>query len=124
MMKGRVLDKSKNIWNFTQNITTITDPIMEAVVDGIFKALGYLLIAGIALFAWKRADDAAESGKVKMVLGKGLLWCAGIALFASITLGHQSCEYNLILFTEAPNIMQMMVMIQQLSSEWQLLPIL
>ncbi|PKL72685.1 hypothetical protein CVV26_00245 [Candidatus Kuenenbacteria bacterium HGW-Kuenenbacteria-1] len=65
---------------------------METIFDEIFKALGYLFIAGIVYFAWKTANDNATGGKYKTVLWKGFLWCAGIALFASITLGNPTCE--------------------------------
>src|SRR3989344_2611171 len=65
---------------------------METIFDEIFKALGYLFIAGIVYFAWKTANDNAEGGKYKTVLWKGFLWCAGIALFASVTLGNPTCE--------------------------------
>jgi len=58
----------------------------------IFRALGYLIVAGIALFAWKQARDNAKGGKLKEILWKGFLWCAGIAFFASITLGNPTCE--------------------------------
>ncbi len=65
---------------------------MEAIFNEIFRALGYLLIAGVVSFAWKTAHDNAKGGKLKTVLWKGFLWCAGIALFASITLGNPTCE--------------------------------
>jgi hypothetical protein len=65
---------------------------MGLVFDEIFKALGYLFIAGVVLFAWKTARDNAKDGKLKEVLWKGFLWCAGIALFASFTLGNPTCE--------------------------------
>lgn len=65
---------------------------MELITHEIFRALGYLLIAGIVSFAWKQASDAAEKENLKKVLWKGLLWCAGIALFASFTLGNSTCE--------------------------------
>lgn len=61
------------------------------IFDEIFRALGYLLIAGVAFFAWKLARDNAKGGKLKSVLWKGFLWCGGIALFASFTLGNPSC---------------------------------
>ncbi|BCX16101.1 MAG: hypothetical protein KatS3mg098_330 [Candidatus Parcubacteria bacterium] len=64
---------------------------MELIFHEIFRALGYLLIAGVVLFAWKTARDNSKDGKLKEVLWKGLLWCAGIALFASFTLGNPSC---------------------------------
>jgi hypothetical protein len=64
---------------------------MELIYHEIFRALGYLLIAGIVYIAWKMANDNAERGKYKTVLWKGFLWCAGIALFASITLGNPTC---------------------------------
>ncbi|OGZ31545.1 MAG: hypothetical protein A3H02_02450 [Candidatus Niyogibacteria bacterium RIFCSPLOWO2_12_FULL_41_13] len=65
---------------------------MEIIFDKIFRALGYLFIAGIVYFAWKTASDNAEGGKYKTVLWKGFLLCAGIALFASFTLGNPTCE--------------------------------
>lgn len=65
---------------------------MELVFEKIFKALGYLFIAGIIFFAWSTARDNAKDGKLKWVLWKGLLWCMGIALFASFTLGNPTCE--------------------------------
>jgi hypothetical protein len=65
---------------------------MTIIFNEIVRALGYLLIAGVALFAWKMARDNAKGGKFKSVLWKGFLWCAGIAFFASITLGNPTCE--------------------------------
>ncbi|KKU91387.1 MAG: hypothetical protein UY22_C0043G0008 [Candidatus Amesbacteria bacterium GW2011_GWC1_48_10] len=65
---------------------------MGTVSDEIFKALGYLLIAGVVSFAWKTARDNTRGGSWKEVLWKGFLWCAGIALFTSFTLGSPSCE--------------------------------
>jgi hypothetical protein len=65
---------------------------MEAIFNEILRALGYLLIAGVALIAYNMARDNAKGGKLKMVLWKGLLWCGGIAFFASITLGNPTCE--------------------------------
>ena len=65
---------------------------METIFDEIFKAFGYLFIAGIVYFAWKTASDNADGGKYKTVLWKGFLWCTGIALFVSVTLGDPTCE--------------------------------
>jgi len=65
---------------------------MEIIFDEILKALGYLFIAGVVYFAWKTASDNAKGGKYKTVLWKGFLWCAGIALFASTTLGNPTCQ--------------------------------
>lgn len=67
---------------------------MEIVLSEIFRALTYLFIAGIVYFAWKTAHDNAERGGYKAVLWKGFLWCAGIALFASFTLGNPTCEQS------------------------------
>lgn len=64
---------------------------MEQIFNEIFRALGYLLIAGVAFFAWETARDNAVHRKLSQVLWKGFLWCAGIALFASVTLGNPSC---------------------------------
>ncbi len=65
---------------------------MNVISDGIFRALGYLLIAGIAYLAGKIASDNSKNGKYKIVLWKGFLWCAGIALFASVVVGNPFCE--------------------------------
>lgn len=65
---------------------------MSLVFDEIAKAVGYLLIAGIVAFVWKTARDSACEVGTKKTLWKGFLWCAGIALFASITLGNPTCE--------------------------------
>lgn len=65
---------------------------MELISDEFFRALGHLLIAGIVYLAWGMASNNAKDGKYKTVLWKGFLWCAGIALLASITLGDPSCE--------------------------------
>jgi len=64
---------------------------MELIFHEIFRALSYLFIAGVVLFAWKTARDNSRGGKIKEVLWKGFLWCAGIALFASFTLGNPTC---------------------------------
>lgn len=65
---------------------------MNVVYPEILRALGYLLVAGVVSFTWKTARDNAKGGKWKEVLWKGFLWCAGIAFFASMTLGNPSCE--------------------------------
>ncbi len=65
---------------------------MDTITNEIFRALGYLLIAGVAWYAWKLADDNARGGRLKEVLWKGLLWCGALALFASISLGNATCE--------------------------------
>lgn len=64
---------------------------MEVIYHEIFRAIKYLLIAGVVYFAYKTARDNAEDGKYKNVLWKGLLWCMGIGLFASLTLGNPTC---------------------------------
>lgn len=63
---------------------------MDLVFDEIWRALSYLLIAGIVYYAWKLAYENAGSN-YKETLWKGLLWCGGIALFASVSLGSPSC---------------------------------
>jgi hypothetical protein len=65
---------------------------MDIISDEIFRAVGYLIIAGVVYFAGKTASDNSKDGKYKTVLWRGFLLCAGIALFASITLGNPSCE--------------------------------
>ncbi|MDP3962936.1 MAG: hypothetical protein Q8Q39_00365, partial [bacterium] len=48
---------------------------MEIIFNEIFRALGYLLIAGAALVAYNIARDNVKDGKFKMILLKGFLWC-------------------------------------------------
>ena len=65
---------------------------MELIFNEVFKALGYLLVAGVAFSAFSIARDSAGAGKLKMVLWKGLLCCCAIGLFTSLTLGNATCE--------------------------------
>ncbi len=65
---------------------------MEEIFNSVLKALGYLFIAVIIHFCWSTAKDNAKNGAYKSVLWKGFLWCAGIALFASVNMGSPSCE--------------------------------
>lgn len=65
---------------------------MELIYHEIFRAIGYLFIAGIAYFAYKTASEKAAASNPKTVLWKGFLWCAGIAFIGSIMLGNPSCE--------------------------------
>jgi len=65
---------------------------MELLQNEIFKALGYLFIAGLVYFAWNTAREETLKKDFKEILFKGLCWCAGIAFFASITLGSPTCE--------------------------------
>lgn len=65
---------------------------MDVIYDEIFRALGYLFIAGIVYSAGKVASDYSKNGKYKSVLWKGFLTCAGIALFASMILTEPYCE--------------------------------
>lgn len=65
---------------------------MESVGNEIFRAGGYLIISGIIYFAWNTAREETIKGSFKEILFKGLCWCAGIAFFASITLGNPTCE--------------------------------
>ena len=62
------------------------------ILNEIFKALSYLIIAAIVLFVFKTARDNAKDGKLKTILWKGFLYCGIIALFASVTLGDPTCE--------------------------------
>jgi len=65
---------------------------MDLIQKEIFNALGYLLMSGVIFLAWKLAFDNSSSSNYKRILLKGLAWCAGIALFAGLTLGDPSCE--------------------------------
>jgi hypothetical protein len=60
------------------------------ILDEIVRAGSYLFIAWIVFVAYWAAKEHA-SGTLLTVLLKGLLWCAGIALFTSFTLGDPSC---------------------------------
>lgn len=75
------------LWN---NINT-TKYIMEIILKEILNALGYLLISGIVYTIWKMAFDDTIKSNYKTVLLKGLVFCVGIALFASISLGNPTC---------------------------------
>ncbi len=65
--------------------------IMESILSEVFRALNYLLVAGVVTVTWKLAEDKAQGGKTKKVLWKGFLWCIAIAFFASLTLGKPTC---------------------------------
>lgn len=64
---------------------------MDLIFDEVFRALTYLLIAGVVYMAYKLAHEKAMSDGKGRALWSGLLWCAGIALFASFTLGNPTC---------------------------------
>ena len=64
---------------------------MEIISEQFFKAIAYLLISGAIYLVYSIARDSAKSGKFKKTLWQGLLACAGIALFASISLGDPTC---------------------------------
>ena len=65
---------------------------MGLVGSEILKAGGYLIVAGLVIFAWNTAREETIKSGYKEILFKGLCWCAGIAFFASITLGNPTCE--------------------------------
>lgn len=67
---------------------------MAIVESEIFRALGHLLIAYMIYIAWKLSYEATAKIGFKKVLLKGLLWCAGIAVFATITLGTHTENYD------------------------------
>lgn len=60
---------------------------MATIGSEIFRALGYLLITCFVYTAWKLSYDATTKIGFKEALFHGFLWCAGIALFTSLTLG-------------------------------------
>lgn len=64
---------------------------METILNEIFRALSYLIIAGIVYFIWITANNKAKEGKYKTVLWKGFILCTGIALFTSFSLGNPTC---------------------------------
>jgi len=61
------------------------------IINEIFRALGYLFISVFIFSAWKMARDHSQGGKHISVLWKGFLWCAAVALFASMTVGEPTC---------------------------------
>lgn len=65
---------------------------MELIYNEISRAFGYLFIAGLLYIAWKLAYDNSKGKKFWITLLKGFLWCIGIAIFTSITLGNPACE--------------------------------
>lgn len=70
---------------------------MDLIFNEIFKAVGYLIIAVIVYAAWNIAHQSVNGDNIKEVLWKGFLWCAGIAIVTSISLGSPSCieeEYD------------------------------
>ncbi|MEK7631931.1 MAG: hypothetical protein AAB445_03645 [Patescibacteria group bacterium] len=64
---------------------------MGKIWDEVVRAIGYLFVAGLVTFAWQQARNYARGGKLKLVLWKGFQFCAGIAIFASLTLGNPTC---------------------------------
>lgn len=64
---------------------------MELLQNEILKALGYLVIAGLAYMAWNTAREETIKSSYNEILVKGFCWCFGIALFASFTLGQPTC---------------------------------
>ena len=67
---------------------------MEMITNEIFRAIGYLFIAGVALFAYALARSSTKEGNPKQTLWKGFLWCLGLAFLSSVLLGNPSCEYG------------------------------
>jgi hypothetical protein len=65
---------------------------MELLQTEIFKAFGYLFISGLTYIAWNTAREETIKSDYKEILLKGFGWCAGIALFASFTLGQPTCN--------------------------------
>jgi hypothetical protein len=63
---------------------------LNMIVEEMFRAGGCLFIAGIVHAAYWTAKVHAK-GSRNAVLLKGFLWCAGIALIASISLGEPTC---------------------------------
>jgi hypothetical protein len=64
------------------------------ISERIFDALYYLFLAGIISIVFRIARNKAIEIGLKKTILNGLLWCIGIALFSSITLGNPSCEYK------------------------------
>ncbi|MCW6529736.1 hypothetical protein NED98_05710 [Sphingomonas sp. MMSM20] len=64
----------------------------ETYSHQLFEALRILLLAGVVLFAWKTAREAAEKSGRWIALRNGMLWSLGIALFAAVMAGRPSCE--------------------------------
>lgn len=64
---------------------------MELITQDVVKALGLLVGAYLIYYIWHFAREAAESSSAKTVAWKGFLFCAGAALFASLSLGDPTC---------------------------------
>jgi hypothetical protein len=64
---------------------------MDVIFSEIFRAVGYLFIAGGVITAWKLSRDYARKHNLKAALWKGFLCCVGIAFFSAITLGDPTC---------------------------------
>lgn len=64
---------------------------MEIIFNEIFRALGYLFGGAFIYSAFVLAEQHAGGENFKKVLWKGFLICAGIALFASFSLGNPTC---------------------------------
>ena len=54
-------------------------------------ALGYLIVVGIAGFAWKQAYDCARNSTLRVALWKGALWCGGISVATALLAGEATC---------------------------------
>lgn len=67
---------------------------MELLTNEIFRAMGFLFIVGFLGLAYQLATDVAKKTDRNSVLWKGLLWCVGIAIFASLMMGThiENCE--------------------------------
>ena len=63
----------------------------DVVITEIFRALGYLIVVGIAGFAWKQAYDCARDSTLRVALWKGALWCGGISVATALLAGEATC---------------------------------
>lgn len=60
---------------------------MDIILDQIFLAIKYLIIASLVIFSYRIAYKNTNKVNFKKNFWKGFLWCAGIALIGAYTLG-------------------------------------
>lgn len=64
----------------------------DVITAELFHVLRDLFIAWVVWFSYKTTLEASEEHGRWWAAWRGALWAAGLALFASATLGQPSCE--------------------------------
>jgi hypothetical protein len=65
--------------------------MLSAVSDQLPSLLRDLAVAGIVGFIYLTAKAATERRGMRLVLLKGFMWCAGLALLAAVLKGQGTC---------------------------------